>query len=59
MLNQNIELAKSKMEQTLVFVASELNKIRLAKVYFKEVIKNTKKKDKINIRSRNFLKKIK
>lgn len=28
MLNQNIELAKSKMEQTLVFVASELNKIR-------------------------------
>ena len=28
MLNQNIELAKSKMEQTLVFITSELNKIR-------------------------------
>ena len=28
MLNQNIELAKSKMEQTIVFVSNELNKIR-------------------------------
>ena len=40
-------------------IFTELNKIKLAKVYFQEVIKNTKKKDKINIRSRNFLKKIK
>jgi ribosome recycling factor len=28
MLNQNIQLAKTKMEQTMVFVASELGKIR-------------------------------
>ena len=28
MLNQNIQLAKTKMEQTIVFVASELGKIR-------------------------------
>tara|TARA_B110000495_G_scaffold191183_1_gene194066 strand:+ start:917 stop:1474 length:558 start_codon:yes stop_codon:yes gene_type:complete len=28
MLNQNIQLAKTKMEQTIIFVASELGKIR-------------------------------
>ena len=28
MLDQNIQLAKDKMEQTLIFVTSELNKIR-------------------------------
>lgn len=37
----------------------DLNKVKQAKVYFQEVIKNTKRKDEINIRSKDFLKKIK
>lgn len=40
-------------------IFSDLNKTKQAKLYFHEVIKNTRRKDEINIRSRKLLRKIK